>query len=383
METNRKVPLGEVIKEYSVRNKQNIDYPVYSITNSQGFCRDFFSKEVASQVKTTYKIVPKGYFAYNPSRINVGSVDWQKEEDKVIVSPLYVVFGVSSEVLQEYLQYYLTSDATLNYINNVATGTVRANLRFETLASFEIPLPTIDKQKQIVAELDCISGIVDKKKQQLIELDNLALTTFNEMFGDPFVNEKGWENRKLEEVCDIINGYAFPSSDFSDSNPIKAIKITNVGVDEFIGDDSSLPLKYDKKNGFKVHAGDIVIALTRTVISGGVKRAVVPKEYDGALVNQRVAAVITKEKIIVKKYLYPFLGTNFVKEYILTHATALMQPNLSIKDLRELPIPYPPLFLQQEFASKIEAIEKQKELIKQSLSEIETLFNSRMDYYFN
>ena len=87
--------LGEFITEYSVRNKKDIDYPVYSVTNSQGFCRDYFSKEVASQNKTTYKIVPRGYFAYNPSRINVGSVDWQREEDNVIVSPLYVVFRVS------------------------------------------------------------------------------------------------------------------------------------------------------------------------------------------------------------------------------------------------------------------------------------------------
>jgi type I restriction enzyme S subunit len=60
-----------------------------------------------------------------------------------------------------------------------------------------------------------------------------------------------------------------------------------------------------------------------------------------------------------------------------------MQPNLSIRDLRDMPTIYPPLALQQEFADKIEEIEKQKELIKQSIIETETLFNSRMNYYFN
>ena len=89
-----KVKLGDYIQEYSVRNKADEDIPVYSVTNTHGFCRDYFGKEVASKDKSTYKVVPKGYFAYNPSRINVGSVDWQRYEEKVIVSPLYNVFCV-------------------------------------------------------------------------------------------------------------------------------------------------------------------------------------------------------------------------------------------------------------------------------------------------
>lgn len=68
--TRIRVPLGKFIKEYSERNKGNEDIPVYSVTNSQGFCTEYFGKEVASQDKTTYKIVPQGYFAYNPSQID-------------------------------------------------------------------------------------------------------------------------------------------------------------------------------------------------------------------------------------------------------------------------------------------------------------------------
>ena len=105
--------LGEVIKEYSVRNKNGAEYPVYSVTNSQGFCRDYFSKDVASKEKSTYKIVPKGCFAYNPSRINVGSVDWQRNEEYVIVSPLYVVFETLKEINNDFLLYYLKSATTM------------------------------------------------------------------------------------------------------------------------------------------------------------------------------------------------------------------------------------------------------------------------------
>ena len=100
------IKLGEVITEYSKKNKADDDIPVYSVTNSAGFCREYFSKEVASQDKSTYKIVPYGCFAYNPSRINVGSIGLQEEEDRVIVSPLYNVFSTSERIDNHFLLYF-------------------------------------------------------------------------------------------------------------------------------------------------------------------------------------------------------------------------------------------------------------------------------------
>lgn len=172
--------LGDYIQEYSVRNKSGEDIPVYSITNSQGFCRDYFSKEVASKDKTSYKIVPRGCFAYNPSRINVGSVDWQRDEERVIVSPLYNVFSVSPEIDQQYLYYYLKSSATLYRIKEVATGSVRDNLRLSMLYDFMIELPSLDVQRQIVSNLDLLASIIRQRNQQLTKLDELIKARFVE-----------------------------------------------------------------------------------------------------------------------------------------------------------------------------------------------------------
>jgi type I restriction enzyme S subunit len=78
------------------------------------------------------------------------------------------------------------------------------------------------------------------------------------------------------------------------------------------------------------------------------------------------------------------MNTPFMKQYFANLCKgAVNQANINSKVLREVPLPLPPLPLQQAFASKIEAIVKQKLLIKQSIKEVETLFNSRMDYYFN
>ena len=269
------------------------------------------------------------------------------QQDSVVDLNTAGVIANKSIVNHEYLYLYLLGLDFRQYTRGGAVPT----LDIAELKNKQIPVPSLSEQEKIVAELDCLSGIIEKKKQQLKEYDALAQSIFYEMFGDPVENEKGWEIKKLEIMCRIINGFAFPSTDFSESNPIKAIKITNVGVNEFISDDSSLPNLYDHKIDYKVHTGDIVIALTRTVISSGLKRAIIPEEYDNALVNQRVAAIITDNKVADKSYIYSYLGTSFVQDYVLAHATALMQPNLSIKDLRELPVIYPPLALQQEFAS--------------------------------
>ena len=154
------VKIADVISEYSIRNKSNEDIPVYSVTNEKGFCTGYFSKEVASKDKSTYKIVPKGYFAYNPSRINVGSVDWQKYEDKVIVSPLYVVFGISEQLDQQYLLHYLKSDMMLAFIKEYAIGSVRDNLKLSDLGKLPIHLRPIGKQRNIAAVLDKVSDLI-------------------------------------------------------------------------------------------------------------------------------------------------------------------------------------------------------------------------------
>ena len=198
--------LGDYIQEYSVRNKSGEDIPVYSITNSQGFCRDYFSKEVASKDKTSYKIVPRGCFAYNPSRINVGSVDWQRDEERVIVSPLYNVFSVSPEIDQQYLYYYLKSSATSYRIKEVATGSVRDNLRLSMLYDFMIELPSLDVQRQIVSNLDLLASIIRQRNQQLTKLDELIKARFVEMFGDMLLNSLEWPEKPLEGIADIVSG---------------------------------------------------------------------------------------------------------------------------------------------------------------------------------
>lgn len=203
--------IEELISEYSVRNKKSEDIPVYSVTNDRGFCTGYFSKEVASKDKSTYKIVPRGYFAYNPSRINVGSVDWQNCEDRVIVSPLYVVFSISEQLDQQYFLHYLKSDIMLNYIKEYATGSVRDNLKLSDLGKLSVNLRPLDEQRRIAAVLDKVSDLIAKRRQQLEKLDLLVKARFTEMFCNPIENEN-WEFVNMADISTDMRTGPFGSA---------------------------------------------------------------------------------------------------------------------------------------------------------------------------
>ena len=351
-----KEKLGKYISEYSIRDKGK-GYPVYSVTNSRGFCQEFFGKIVASENTSNYKVVPKGCFAYNPSRINVGSVACQDKEDYVSVSPIYVVFKVSPEINQDYLMYYLKSDYCMTYIKAYSRGAVRNNLKLSQLGDFEIPVPPLSEQERIVSELDLLSSIIEKKREQLKELDNLAQSIFYDMFGDPIENPKGWEVKCFNEVFNVTTG------------KLNANAMVAEGQYPFFT--CSKEIFYSDKYAFDGEA---------LLLAGNNATATYDVKYYNGKFNayQRTYVLTTKGS----NYIYLKNALEDKLSILQRQSIGGMTKYLTLGILSQLSFTIPPLSLQQSFASKIEAIERQKELIKQSITEVETLFNSRMDYYF-
>ena len=192
----------------------------------------------------------------------------------------------------------------------------------------------------------------------------------------------------LEAVASILNGYAFKSADFSAKEGTKCIKITNVGVKEFVpNSDGYLPesfaAEYEKVS---VKEGSIVIALTRTIIAGGLKVAVVPVEYDGALLNQRVASIIANEKELNGAFLFAYLSTQTVVSYVKERVNTLMQPNLSITDLRSMPIPAPPRREQNKITEQLNSLREETQrlarLYERKLAALEALKKSLLHQAF-
>lgn len=273
----------------------------------------------------------------------------------------------------KFLFYLMTSDNYKKFINELSDGANINNLKFSDLGQFEIPLPPLPEQQRIVSILDeAFAAIVKAKTNAEQNLKN-AKELFESYLQGVFENGD-WETRTIQEITRVINGYAFKSKDFKPTNSIKSVKITNVGVKEFVEEtDNYLPEEFGETlNKVQVKEGDIVIALTRTIISAGLKVAVVPATYDGALVNQRVAALVANEENVNPSYLYYFLTTKGVADYVLAHVNTLMQPNLSINDLKTLPVPLPSTDEQESIVGQLDAMQCKTQ-------ELEAVYQKKID----
>ena len=264
---------------------------------------------------------------------------------------------------KSFLYYYLGSPNIYREFKRLAVGGVVNNLNSELVRGVNVVIPPLPEQEQIVAELDCLSGIIEKKKQQLKEYDSLAQSIFYEMFGNPNLNEKKWMTKKISNICENLDYKRIPitaKNRISGSIPYYGASGIVDYVEDYIFDGTYLLVSEDGAN----------LLMRNTPIAFTI--------FGKTWVNNHAHVLsFTNYPIhIFVEYFLNLLDLSYI-------VRGCAQPKLTQASLNEIKVFDVPLVLQQEFASKIEAIEKQKELIKQSIAETETLFNSRMDYYFN
>ena len=156
-----------MIYEVSKRNKRNADLPVLSVSNRQGFIaqsEQFENRSIASDDTSSYKIVIKDDFAYNPARINVGSIARLVNYDSGIVSPMYICFRCSDEVLPEYLELFFQSRYFQLEVEKRLEGSVRLCLSLEGLKSIQFRLRPIPEQKALIDRIRSIQSKLNNEE---------------------------------------------------------------------------------------------------------------------------------------------------------------------------------------------------------------------------
>jgi type I restriction enzyme S subunit len=301
------------------------------------------------------------------------------ENDNNICSTGFCVLRPKNNmILSKWVFYQLLSEKYYNFIEPLQSGANYPAVSDRIVKSYIIPLPSLSEQQQIVSELDLLSGVIEKQKAQLEELDKLAQSIFYDMFGDPVTNEKGWELRKLKELGQLGRGV-------SKHRPRNA--------PELLGGSMPLIQTGDVSNsGMYITAysstySEIGVAQSKVWLAGTLCITIAANIGNCAILTfdacfpDSVVGFIANEKVALKEYVYYIFER--MQSILEANAPAVAQKNINLKILDELLIPLPPLSLQQEFAAKVEAIEAMKAKVRQSLKEVETLFASRMDYYFN
>ena len=327
--------------------------------------------------ETNLTLLPTGTVLLS-SRAPIGKVC-------ITQSPMYCNQGfkniVCSDLLNnEFVYYYLLHN--VDYLQSLGTGATFKEISKKVVENVEIIVPSLSDQHTIVAELDKLNDVIALKRKQLTDLDSLAQSLFYELFGDPVVNEKGWEVKNLEDVvadyCSISYGIVQPGNDVEGGIPVvRPVDLINPIV---------------SKEGLKMVDKSISDAYKRTILKGneilmcvrgttGVM-SLASKELEGCNVTRGITPLSFNDSIC-KYYALYFLKTDYTQNIIADKTRGIALKQINMTDVRLLPFIVPPLPLQQSFAAKIAKIEAEKQSVKSSLKDLETLLASRMQYWFD
>ncbi len=344
------VRLEDVLKNYSVRNKEKERLPVYSVSKEKGIilAEDFFKENVYGKNKETYnknienyKLIERGCFVYNPYRVNIGSIGYVEQNIRGLVSPAYIVFKVRDieRIDERFLFYVLKSDWFLSKIKEATSGSIRDSLSFSSLADIFIPLPPIEVQQKIVERLDKQQTIIEKSK----EMEKAIL----EAGIDDAIFEGDWDWVELGKVIREKPQYGanVPAIEGEKGQEIRYIRITD--VDDFgnLKDDTWMTAKKVEEK-YLLEDGDLLFA--RSGATAGktflYEKARVKEKalYAGYFIRFRF------NKQLLPKFAFYFTKSYYYSSWVNAIRRKAGQANINAKEYMSLKIPLPPLEKQKE-----------------------------------
>ena len=358
-----RVRLGDVCDRGTSNLKQS------DITDTSGEYPVYGASGLIGTVSFYHQKLP--YVAVVKDGAGIGRTTLHPAESSVIGTMQYLL--PKADILPEYL-YYVVKHM---HLEKYYTGATIPHIYFKDYKSEEFNLESLEKQHIIVDMLEKIESVIEARQNELKRLDDLIKSRFVEMFGDPITNTKGWKIEKAEKHIDLLSGFPFDSSQY-----------TQYGV-KICGGLIIMPQRIDWNSckywssaedleEYTLQEKDIVMALDRPWISEGFKIAMVDADELPALLIQRTARI---RAVDINQYylMHCFALGGFD---IHCNVTGSLVPHISAKDIRSFPIMLPPIELQKKFAVFVEQIDKSKVAVQKSLDETQLLFDSLMQKYF-
>ncbi len=275
---------------------------------------------------------------------------------------------------KRYLYYFLMSKNFQNFILNVGSRAAQAGFNKADLSKIEIYCPEKDTQKKIVLKLDLLNVVIEKRKQQLLELDLLVKSQFIEMFGDLKTNSKGWQIVRFKDCADIDTNMVHDFEGYED--------YPHIGIDSIEKETGSLI-------GYRTIAEDGVISgkylftpkhIIYSKIRPNLNKVAMP-DFEG-LCSADAYPILVKEGICNREYFGYTLRSQYFLDYILTFSNRTNLPKVNRSQVEGFTLPLPPIDRQNQFATFVQQVDKSKLAVQKSLEELETLKQALMQQYF-
>jgi len=265
-----------------------------------------------------------------------------------------------------------------SYIYNLGRGAAQKNLNVKRFVEIEIPIPPMEVQERIVAELDKINEVIADCRELLRNLDALAQSLFYDYFGDPITNPKGWEMKKISDNFETGSGGTPSKSnmEYWNSDDIPWIG-SNMCQNKILYETDG---KFISELGLQNSSAKLLTPDTLLIALVGATIGKVALSKISISTNQNIGFIKPNNSIANPIFLFYTLQGLYPLFLGIGNGDFKMA-NLSF--IRNLPIILPPLELQERFAVRIEQIEVQKKAVEKTIATMQTLLDSRMDYWFN
>ena len=381
----------------SIKNGANIKqiagangYPITRIETLSGgaFNRDRMGyANIVDLTKYQDYILESGdlLLSHINSKAYIGrTVKYEKQGDEKIIHGMNLLrLRANPEVISSSLfAYYSKSMKFKDAVARIRKDAVnQSSMAISDLKKIIVPVPPLDEQSRIVAELDLLTGIIDKQNAQLKKLDNLAQAIFYDMFGDLSCDECA-----LIELCvskDDIKcgpfGTQLSKSEYQKEGvAVWGIPQINshfiIPPSDYVSQEKAVALK-----DYSVVAGDIVMSR-----KGNVGQcSVFPDSFENGIIHSDVLRLrLDYDKANSIFMMYQLHLSDSIKHQLQLVSSGEIMPGINVTQLKNIKVQVPPLALQQSFAEKIQSIEKQKETIRASIADTQKLLDYTMEKYF-
>ena len=387
MSQYKMVELGTLIKQAKTVRCGSNDYPVLSMTMHDGlvFQNDKFKKTIASKDRSDYKVVKRNQLVIS-FPIDEGVLAAQRIVDAGIVSPAYGIWDIDQgSILPEFLEYALRCDRALSYYKANLRGSTarRRNLPTPVLLAYTLPLPDVSEQKFILNVIRKSRQIINNRSKGLQKLDELVKARFVELFGNPVINDKGWNVSDLGQLTIKIGSGATPKGgkEAYQTDGISLIRSMNVHNGKFeykelahISDEQAARLE-----NVAVEENDVLLNITGASVA---RSCVVPTNVLPARVNQHVCIIRCKDSIMPDFINSLLIDDNYQDLLWSIAGSGATREAITKQQVESLQIILPPISKQEEFSKFINRVDKSKVAVQKSLDEAQLLFDSLMQQYF-
>lgn len=361
--------MGEITELFSRRNKNKVDYPMFSVTNARGFVNQqeqFEDREMKGEDISAYKIVSPGEFAYNPARINVGSIARYNGDKDCMISSLYVCFKAKKELVDSQLLLHILKSPKMVYNYGVnGEGGVRIYLFYPNFARIRVKLPSLDEQRTIASFLDLIEERIQVQNKVIEKYESLikALTDkvvdehlkgrmvpFNQMYIQ--AGEGGTPSTSVEQY--YLKG------------TIPFIKIDDLSTKYLVGNKVYITeLGLGKSSAWLIPSNSVIYSNGATI--GAISINTYPVSTKQGILGIVPAAGINTE------YLYYLMSSRYFSEQVQRIITEGTMKTAYLKDMNKIPCPLPSSKEQQKIVAGLSALSIRLESEQKALLSYESI----------